>query len=230
MLAGLRVLPAQTARVLLLARGRGAPPLTVPAPMRARFATRGALDVLVAAPWVPIFALLPGAVLLFSSVASLAPALLPSTFRVARALHGRPFQFYCNNNPVAAAAARAPPLTPRLAVDAHFAAVAASLPAPGALAAALGLPQDSLGAYNEGLQLDDALLADEEALGVGAFGEGRAAELREAARARLLPVAPPAGEAELRAALRQWLELRRALPPLALLHAMAVGGARENKT
>lgn len=167
---------------------------------------------------------------MFSACASLAPRLLPSTFAVARA---RSSGFAPPPlTPVSAAAAAAPPLVPRFAADAPLseANVSVVLPADAAaaLAAAVGLgggpaggASGSLARYNDGLLADDALLAAEEALCAGAFGEGRGAELWEAARARLLPLSAAAGEGEVRAALRDWLALRRALPPLALLAAMA---------
>jgi len=230
MMAGIRAMQPQT-RLLFALRAASAPPPTVPPSVRTRFASRASLDLLVAAPWVPVFALIPGAVFLFSAAASLAPRLLPSTFAVARA--ARPAAPPPPASPVAAAAAASPPLTPRFAADAPSAPLAAALPAgaAAALAAAAGLgaaadARRALAAYGDGLQADDALLADEEALGAGAFRAGAgAAELREAARARLLPVGPAAGEEELRAAVRNWLVLRRAQPPLCLLHAMAARAA-----
>ena len=228
MKGGIMLMSPQT-RLLLLLRGASPPPCTALPSIRDRFISRAALDLVLVAPWVPIFSLLPGAVLLFSACASLAPRLLPSTFAVARARSGFAPP---PRTPVSAAAAAAPPLVPRFAADAPLseADVSVMLPADAAAALAVAVGLDggpaggasgSLARYNDGLLADDALLAAEEALCAGAFGEGRGAELWEAARARLLPLSAAAGEGEVRAALRDYLALRKASPPLALLSAMA---------
>ena len=82
MTRGLMLLPTQTQ--LLFSIQSAPAPCALTAAARARFAARARRDLIVALPWVPIFALVPGSVLLFSACASAAPALLPSTFQLAR--------------------------------------------------------------------------------------------------------------------------------------------------
>ena len=230
MTSGLLALPAQT-QLLLSIRAAPHPPT----PSHARFITRASRDLIVALPWVPIIALIPGAVLLFSAAASFAPKLLPSTFQIARnTLTGGapPPASLPLARAVAAAAAAAPP-SRRAAADASSAPLVAALPAPEALhlAAACGLPSPAaLAPLGEALQLGDAVLEGEAALRTGLFGGAvDAEELRVALRARLLPVggegaeeASPMGLEDQRAALQEYLRLRRVLSPIALLQVLLV--------
>jgi hypothetical protein len=216
MTEGLLHLPLQSQ---LLLRVRAGP---LNSPLRQRFAARAQRDALVALPWVPILGLLPGSVALFSACSTLAPALLPSTFAIARARctqAGAPLEHAAW--PLAAMGKR--PLGKREACNAPAASVLAALPQGGraALEFACKVPPAALASHVDSLALDDILLEEEGLLKTGVFDSTvDPTELQSTLHARCLRSSSASIDKQL-ATLRSYLLLRRVHPAASLLFAFS---------